>query len=114
MINVTLALEPINRTTLSLQKEQLFYADFYKLWLNLKLELQQLRNPLATKLAKHIEHREKNFLNNDSMVAALYLDPRLKRILSKDQKETAVKHLKKVAFKMLSAKQDVSIIFVSL
>lgn len=33
-------LEPVCIATLKLQEEQLFLSDFYKIWLNMKLEVQ--------------------------------------------------------------------------
>ena len=56
-------------------------------------------------ILNHIEARESQLLKNDAINAAIFLDPRLKRLLPADQKAKAKKHLKIIAAQMLSLKQ---------
>lgn len=92
-----------------MQTEQLFIGDFYKHWLNLKIQLQSMASETANIILAKLKDRESQLLDNDALNAALFLDPRLKRLLSTEKKTEAKKHLKKVAAHMLSFKQVISL-----
>ncbi|XP_020296595.1 zinc finger BED domain-containing protein RICESLEEPER 3-like, partial [Pseudomyrmex gracilis] len=99
-------LKPLSKTTLTMQTEQLFFGDFYKHWLNLKIQLQSMASETANTILAKLKSRESQLLDNDALNAAIFLDPRLKRLLSTEKKTEAKKHLKKVAAHMLSIKQN--------
>lgn len=81
--------KPVKVATLKLQYEQLPLGDFFKVWLKLTLELKDQvttsKHPvLASALHKNLMNREKLlFENNKCVLAALYLDPRFRNILTK-------------------------------
>lgn len=81
--------KPVKIATLKLQSQQLPLGDFFKIWLKLTLDLKDQvaasKNPtLAAALLKNLMNRE-NFIfeNNKCLLAALYLDPRFRNILTK-------------------------------
>jgi len=98
-------LNPVYKATITLQRSQLLLGDFYKLWLNLKLQVKTINSSAAKVLLHCLEARESKILNNEAVNAAIFLDPRLKRLLSCEQKAKAKKHLKYIAFRMLSLNQ---------
>lgn len=78
--------EPVKIATLTLQKEQLSFGDFFKCWIKLCLTIKPFSEtiPLASKLYKNMMLREAFlFENNRSIEAALYLDPRFNQIFTK-------------------------------
>lgn len=83
--------KPVRIATKRLQSQQLTLGDFYKVWLQLTLEIKKLTTTtekeskvLATELHKNLMKRESFIFNsNKSLVAALYLDPRFRNILTK-------------------------------
>lgn len=84
--NIGDVLSPVYKTTLTLQKEQLLLGDFYKVWLEQKLAIKAINGEMAKKLFDRLEEREKNLLENITICAALYLDPRFRRLLSNEKK----------------------------
>lgn len=80
--------------TKELQKEDLTLPDSYGIWLSLVVRLKNLSHiPLSSKLLQHVEKRLKDLMEDDVLVAALYLDPRYQLVLSETQKSNAVQHL---------------------
>lgn len=81
--------KPAKIASKHLQNKQLCLGDFFKHWLDLTLRVQELsyskRNLLfAKKLYLNLVAREKFlFKDNPTLLAALYLDPRFRRILPK-------------------------------
>lgn len=81
--------KPVKIATKKLQSEQLSLGDFYKVWLDLTLDLKKQtasnKNPtLAAALYQNLMSREKLlFEKNQCLPAALYLDPRFRNILTK-------------------------------
>lgn len=103
--NIVTVLTPIYTATIQLQESQLLLTDFYKLWLNLKMEIESTKTSTAETLLDCLQLREDQILHNEILNAAIFLDPRIKRLLSREQKDRAKKHLKSVAMRMLSLKQ---------
>lgn len=80
--------------TKEMQKEDLTLPDSYGIWLALLVRLKNLSHiPLATRLLKHVEKRLNDLMQDDVLIAALYLDPRYQLVLSGAQKASSVKHL---------------------
>lgn len=80
--------------TNELQKEDLTLSDSYGTWLALVVRLRNLTHiPLASELLKQVEKRLKNLMEDEVLIAAMYLDPRYQFVLSATQKIIAVKHL---------------------
>lgn len=99
------ALSPLHNATLKLQQEQLFLGDFYKLWIDLKVQLRFMDTETSRVIYSYLENRAPQILNNDAINAAVFLDPRLRRLLPSQKKENAKKHLKKLAAQIISLKQ---------
>ncbi|XP_046806873.1 uncharacterized protein LOC124419913 [Lucilia cuprina] len=74
-------LEPVYITTQKLQEKQLYFSDFYKLWMKMKLRVKAMKSSYSIILVDCLEKREVHLLDNDIVFTALYLDPRLRRIL---------------------------------
>lgn len=91
--------KPLKITTIKLQDSQMSFGDFYIIWINLKLNMQQFQNNLGKKVYENLEIREKMLLRNDTVYAAMFLDPRIRGLLSLENKELAILHLKKVTKK---------------
>lgn len=78
--------EPVKAASITLQKEQLSLADFFKCWVNLSLKIKKISQkvPLALLFYKKMLLREAKLLgNNRSVEAALYLDPRFNQVFTK-------------------------------
>lgn len=101
-------LEPVYVATQMLQEEQLFYSDFFKIWLQMKLDVQT--KPDSSEFLTILERREKVLLKNPTLLAALYLDPRLQCIIAKEplQLMCARTHLKEVIVRILQLENQVS------
>ncbi|XP_017139241.1 uncharacterized protein LOC108153647 [Drosophila miranda] len=78
------ALEPIYLANQKLQTEQLYLGDFYKMWLDLTLTVAAMKNPHSAALRESIGKREEALKSNESVTSAIYLDPRMRRVLSKN------------------------------
>ncbi|XP_015042936.2 uncharacterized protein [Drosophila pseudoobscura] len=78
------ALEPIYLANQKLQTEQLYLGDFYKMWLDLTLTMAAMKNPHSAALREAIGKREESLTSNESVTSAIYLDPRMRIILSKN------------------------------
>lgn len=81
--------KPVKVATKLLQAKDLALGDFFKIWLDMTLRVQELtksskHTTLASCLHKQLMEREAMlFEDNDTLLAALYLDPRFHRILKK-------------------------------
>jgi hypothetical protein len=52
-------------------------GDFFKYWLQCKMEVRKIsNNPYSIKILESMEIRQKQLFDNDAVRAALYLDPR--------------------------------------
>ena len=58
---------PVKAATVKLQSEQLPLGDFYKIWLELRLTLQNMSEPMAVLIKNAIKQRETNLLNNNTL-----------------------------------------------
>ncbi|XP_018405103.1 PREDICTED: uncharacterized protein LOC108781587 [Cyphomyrmex costatus] len=104
--DIVKVLRPVYEATMKLQESQLLVGDFYKLWINLKLQVDTLRSSVADALSHYLERRESQILKNEAVNAAIFLDPRLKRLLSSERKIKAKKHLKSIAARMFILNQN--------
>lgn len=100
-INVIVeTLQPLKESTIKLQGEQMTLSDFYGIWIQSKLKLQNLKNRFADTLLDHMCKREVSILESESMLGALYVDPRFQILLNCSQKTKAVKHLTSIWHKL--------------
>lgn len=91
--------------TLKLQDSNLVYSEFYILWMELKLKCENSLNFIKKKLFAQIKVREKKLLENELLLSAIYMDPRVNCMLTLNQKVLAKQNLKKIAFRLIELKQ---------
>ena len=94
---------PVKKLTLKLQEEQMNLGDFYKIWLSFKLELtkDEKTKTFSKELYSNIVNRERNFINNPLVIAAVYLDCRFRLMLSPEDACNAKRQiLKTLKFSM--------------
>lgn len=90
------SLMPSKIATLRLQEEQLALGSFFGIWLQCKLCTAAIKTTLATELVKAMEAREGHLMQNDALLASVFLDPRYLSFLTVDQKSTAINTLEKL------------------
>lgn len=98
--NILEVLEPVNELTLKLQTSQLILGDFYKFCMGLNFTLKEIKSDISNKLLSSIESRQESLLENDTMYAAIFLDPRFRRPLSGVKQDAAKRHLKKLFYQL--------------
>jgi len=74
-------LEPLFVATKKFQSEQLYMGDFYKIWLELKLAVTAM-GASSKVLVDCLQKREEILLENNIVICAVYLDPRIRRVLN--------------------------------
>lgn len=72
-----LTFKPVYTATIKLQQEQLIMGDFFKIWLECKIELESLNNELSRKIVDSMLKRKVKLFDNNAFLAAVYMDPRL-------------------------------------
>ncbi|XP_065316108.1 uncharacterized protein LOC135924909 [Gordionus sp. m RMFG-2023] len=93
IITIVEILKPLKIATKQFQSKQLTLTDFYAAWLRCCIELEKNPNHFAQLLYSCLKNREERFIKNEILLAAIYLDPRYKVLLSDDDKICAKKHL---------------------
>lgn len=97
-------LTPVKKCTKKLQYEQLTLSDFYGYWLECIIEIEKMNTSFSKLLLKFMRQRQSVLLNNDILLAAVFLDPRYKILLDENKIERAKDHLKKVWIRQLKIK----------
>lgn len=75
MAGFVIAFKPMYDATIKLQAESLTLGDFYRLWKECEIELEDIGCDLCQKLKDRMMEREKK-LHNDAFICNLYMDPR--------------------------------------
>ena len=86
---VALALE---RSFNSIQELQLPLGDFVKIWWELKLNVKSMQTYYSIML---FEILEQLLMNNDTLLSSLFLDPRLRKLLSLEKINRAKMYLRR-------------------
>lgn len=94
--SISKALLPAKLCSKKLQSEQLTITDFFGAWISCKIQTEVLNSSFSAKLVQMMVKREKNIMSNPVLLAAIFLDSRFNIILSQEQSDTAIKHLKNV------------------
>lgn len=76
MNDFTIAFKPIYDATIKLQSESLTLSDFYIVWKECELELDEIGTDLSRNLMHKMNTRQDKLLNNDALICNIYLDPR--------------------------------------
>lgn len=92
------AFDPVNSATLRLQNEALTMGDFFLIWLECRLRVEELKdNPIAVALVIAMKDRQTTLLENKAFLAAVYMDPRINYcgsdFISDENKRVAVDQL---------------------
>ncbi|XP_031330371.1 uncharacterized protein LOC116161229 [Photinus pyralis] len=101
------ALLPAYICTKKLQREQLTLSDFYGYWLECKMETNKINSTFSNIIVSNMNVREKDLLGNNVILAAIFLDPRYKIMLDKEQCKKAKSHLKEVWYHLLMYKEAI-------
>ncbi|XP_037728652.1 uncharacterized protein LOC119559667 [Drosophila subpulchrella] len=89
------------QATLKLQDKNLVYSEFFVVWMKLKLKCENSHNLIKKKLSAQIKIRESKLLENEALLAAIYMDPRVNCMLTNYQKSLAKANLKKNSFSFI-------------
>lgn len=79
-----------------MQKENLLPGDFFDIWRKCKLYTAQIDNTLAKKLLELIKTRVEILLNNEALIASMFLDTRFLPFLNEKTSKQAKNILKRV------------------
>lgn len=87
--------------TMGIQNSAYTLSDFFGGWVEMVRKLEKMQgDEFATSLLEHAKVRQPALLNNSSMLAAVYLDPRFSFLLSPSDVKTAKIVLKKLHGKL--------------
>lgn len=98
---IVLVLKPFYNLTIDMQRIGYGLADFYIGWLRVKKNLQRMKNnglqfDFSTELIKSMEKRAPSLFKTPLLLCAIFLDPRMMKTLSDEQKATAAMDLLKI------------------
>ncbi|KAJ8338007.1 hypothetical protein SKAU_G00369730 [Synaphobranchus kaupii] len=93
MVLLVCALKPAKVTARLFQSEQLTAGDFFGAWLKCKIETDKIGGPFATLLVECLNRRQHMLFENEPFLAAVFLDPRYKVLLTEAQTEQAKSRL---------------------
>lgn len=83
--NIISVLEPFNKYTKKLQKEEVTLSDFYGYWIMLRIKLSKAKDQLSVNLLNEMNKFHAMLMNNPSISAAIFLDPRYQRGLHENK-----------------------------
>lgn len=87
------ALRPARIAAKLLQSEQMLLSEFYFIWEECKAETRKVKSVLAKDIVLAMKEKESWLFDDDSVIAAIYLDPRVNGKLTTAQERRAVDHL---------------------
>ncbi|CAL1672935.1 unnamed protein product [Lasius platythorax] len=79
-------------------------GDFVKIWWEVRLTVEGIKSEPAKRLLTFINEKEKSLLDNPVVLAAIYLDPRIRRLFPKEKLEGTKKFLKTLASQIISVR----------
>ncbi|CAK9295080.1 unnamed protein product [Gordionus sp. m RMFG-2023] len=90
-------LSSVNLCTIKLQEKSCTIGDFFKLWLECKLDLEEINNESSNNLINCLDYRQKYLFDNNVFRSGIYMDPRFNYqngiYLSESDKLLAREHL---------------------
>lgn len=109
LIDLVAVLQIMSNKMDYLQKPDVTMSDAYGLWLELEGSLKRLDNPFARIMLNSVLHRrsEMRIIENDVMISALFLDLRFNLLLTSNQRDTAIKHLRYMYQKLRQRRDSV-------
>ncbi|XP_073841548.1 uncharacterized protein [Musca autumnalis] len=86
--------KPIYTATMKLQTEQLCYSELFVIIMDITFQIDALPNTeMKTVLKESLKARTDKLLDNELFNAAVFLDPRIKVCITRDQKQRAKKYI---------------------
>ena len=70
-----------------MQSAHLTPGSFYKEWKTIIFKLSHIGGKLADAIRASMQHREAKLMNNDVLLSAIYVDPKYRITLNKEQLE---------------------------
>ncbi|XP_048884971.1 uncharacterized protein LOC125750773 [Brienomyrus brachyistius] len=86
-------LQPAKMTTKLLLLDQMTAGDFFGAWLKCKIETDKIGGPFSALLVECLNRHQHMLFENEAFLAAVFLDPRYKVLLTEAQVEQAKRHL---------------------
>ncbi|XP_033225551.1 uncharacterized protein LOC117178291 [Belonocnema kinseyi] len=100
---------PAKIATKRLQEENLLLTDFIVAWKQCMFEIQEVNTSLAKSLVKNMETRLQTPMESEVLLAAMLLDLRVCTLLTIEQEEQAIQHLRKLWNKLQSQAKRVAV-----
>ncbi len=102
LFSISEVLEECYNSTIKMQRKNFPLTDFFHVFKRLEVRLLELQNinPFAQELLNVLLSKCNNLLSSESMIAAIYLDPRFHFLLSDEQKKTALLYLENMYVRM--------------
>ena len=88
------------RATKQMQSAHLTTGSFYKEWKTLIFKLSHVGGKVADAIRASMQHRETKLMNNDVLLSAIYIYPKYRITLNKDQLEREKRALVNIAINM--------------
>jgi hypothetical protein len=88
--------EPIYETTIYYQRAELTVSEAYAQWIRMKLKVESMNNEYSADMLQVLNKHAHKMLNDDCVLAGVFLDPRFHLLLDDEQKITAKTHIKAV------------------
>lgn len=94
--------------TEKLQSPNITLSDFFGLWLNIEIKINRLASTdnFAASLKCQMEYRKKDLIENPTMFAAVYMDPRYHVLLNQVQQQNAIEYLFKLYGRIQAIEDD--------
>lgn len=90
------SLMPAKIAAKRLQDEQLTLGAFFGIWIECKVLTEEVDTSLAREVVKAMKKREEQLLDNDALLASVFLDPRFLPLLPKKYYGAAITELKQL------------------
>lgn len=92
-------LQPFNKYTNKLQSETVTLSDIFGFWTSLRLKVAKNGSEFAKNLIEEMNLRHDMLMDNPTILAAIYVDPRFQRTL-RDKKSIAIQYLVNICLRM--------------
>ena len=99
---------PLYTVTKKLQAEDLTPGAFYLDWKRLHFKMDQAGGLIAEKIRDSMKKRESKLLDNDVLLAGIYVDPKSRILLSTGEKQRAKASLLQIAERKRKLEKDLS------
>jgi hypothetical protein len=88
--------KPIYETTIFYQRADLTVSEAYAQWIRMRLQVESTSNEYTAEMLRVLRKHANKMLNDDCVLAGVFLDPRFQILLDDEQKIKAKDHIKAV------------------